>query len=161
MKFINQFADLCQLRNGTKIHRINNGNIYSYFIIGTIPQSKALIVAKASAIESTRFIYENDFTENSFIVDSDFDPKEVGQLMINQIKEWSAKEIDNIEASYLEEEYKLKNVKGDIIHLADCVWEKDKKVNTEIMCWFCWCLLVVDGVTRAREEWGLVCFGCC
>jgi hypothetical protein len=100
MKFINTFKSLKRLKRGTKLNRIKDGDIEFYHVIGHMPRvsSGFMMVSNSKKIV---YIYEQDFKPRQF--SKDYNAKEVGEIMISQIKEWSEKEIENITAVYLKD----------------------------------------------------------
>ena len=127
INFINSFEELSALPKGNKVHRIHSGNISTIIIVGLIPQSKGLIIANNDSLKDVKFIYERDFEENQYTLD--YDAKEVGLLMIEQIEKHANHEIEGIRAVYLKDDNAIDgtaNLTGEIIHLEDCVWNKDR-----------------------------------
>lgn len=101
MIYIKSFDELRQLPNGSTVNKVSMGDIETFIIVGQIKQSKGLIVANKNSLADLRFIYERGFQQNTWVFG--YDSKEVGKLMIQQIKEHAESEIEKITAVYLRE----------------------------------------------------------
>lgn len=131
MKLIETYSELAQLPNSTVFHRLTNGNIESFIFVGTIRQSSGgVIVSNNDSYRDLKFIHSKHFNDNGaiYILDSEYDAKAVGELLIRQIKECADKNISDIEVVYLKKE-----IIGDgkTVFIEDCAWEKNPMVKTE------------------------------
>lgn len=98
------FQEFRLLDNNTTVHCINNGNIDSFIIIGTISTTTGVAVVSTMSYKDMKFIYSHDFDQTPFndpFWTLDYDTREVGQLMIDQVNRFCNKEIENIKAVYL------------------------------------------------------------
>jgi len=104
MRFIEDFAELKALKAGTSVYKIKDGNISFYTIGGCIPNvGRGVLMISGESEKDIRFLYEHQFEKNTYT--TDYDDREVGDLMISQIIENSKREIDNIRATYFKERF--------------------------------------------------------
>ena len=104
MKQIAQFEELRVLPNCTKVMVFYRGNYTTIIVIETIPNSKSIVVLDNYNWSKPLLIGESYFTDSErvFILESSYNSKEAGELMIKQITEYAEKEIENIKAIYFE-----------------------------------------------------------
>lgn len=99
MKVLLTFAELAELPSGTKVARIQDGQIESFYIAGVI-QLKQKVLSLISGIDfkKTIAIHEsNPVCGKNLTWISGYDSKQVGEIMIAQL-EW---QIKGIKETYL------------------------------------------------------------
>ena len=99
MKFIKSLTEFKKIPRSTNVHRIENGNIETFIVIGTIKQSEGLVLLSHNSLKEITLLHEKHFKQNTWT--TDYNKKEIGLLMIEQIKSKSEKEIESIKDIYI------------------------------------------------------------
>lgn len=94
MNFIKTYQEFKELPNSLRVHRIKNGVIDSFIVVGTIKQQNGVIIVCEYGDHGFIYVDEDDFEEN--IWTTDFDAQIAGQIMIQQIKKKADEEIEKI-----------------------------------------------------------------
>lgn len=100
-KFIETYAELKALPNSTKVTCIQHGIEEECIVVGTVKQLEGVVLFKPGAEEELTFEREYTFKDAVWVLNPS--PEVVGKILIDQVQQQAAEDLQNIRKLYLKE----------------------------------------------------------